>query len=148
MEDRPRKRRLIGEINVVPLIDVMLVLLVIFMATAPLLTQGVKVELPRASAEPLPPSTRSPPLILSIDRAGQRYLNTSADPEQPLGQDELRAQVAAALATDPDRDVLLQADLAVPYEHVMGAMVLLQRAGAHRLGFLADPAVEEVQRTP
>ena len=98
MEDAPRKRRLIGEINVVPLIDVMLVLLVIFMATAPLLTQGVNVELPRASAEPLPPSAeRSPPLILSIDRAGQRYLNTSQDPERPLAEPELRTQVAAAL---------------------------------------------------
>jgi biopolymer transport protein TolR len=148
MDDRPRKRRLIGEINVVPMIDVMLVLLVIFMAPAPLLTQGVKVELPRASAEPLPPSTRSPPLILSIDQAGQRYLNTSRDPEQPLAQDELRAQVMAALVADPERDVLVQADRQVAYEHVMGAMVLLQGAGAHRLGFLADPAVIDAQQTP
>ena len=138
MEDAPRKRRLIGEINVVPLIDVMLVLLVIFMATAPLLTQGVQVELPRASATPLPPSQRGPPLIVSIDREGQRYLNTSRDPEQPLDASDLRAQVAAALSVEPQRDVLLQADGRVPYEHVMGAMVLLQGAGAARLGFLAD----------
>ncbi len=139
MEDAPRKRRLIGEINVVPLIDVMLVLLVIFMATAPLLTQGVQVELPRASATPMPPSQRSPPLILSIDREGLRYLNTSLDPQQPLGATELQSQVSAALAADPGRDVLLQADRAVAYEHVMSAMVLLQGAGAARLGFLADP---------
>jgi biopolymer transport protein TolR len=143
MEEAPRKRRLMGEINVVPLIDVMLVLLVIFMATAPLLTQGVQVDLPRASATPMPPSQRGPPLILSIDREGRRYLNTSRDPELPLGTDELRAQVAAALAANPERDVLLQADRAVAYDHVMNAMVLLQGAGAARLGFLADPLVNE-----
>jgi len=148
MEDAPRKRRLIGEINVVPLIDVMLVLLVIFMATAPLLTQGVKVELPRASAEPLPSSTqRSPPLILSVDRNGQRYLNTSQDPERPLSEEELRVQVLAALKVDPERDVLVQADGRVAYQHVMGAMVLLQGAGARRLGFLSAP-LEEAQRSP
>lgn len=143
MEEAPRKRRLMGEINVVPLIDVMLVLLVIFMATAPLLTQGVQVDLPRASATPMPPSQRGPPLILSIDCEGRRYLNTSRDPELPLGTDELRAQVAAALAANPERDVLLQADRAVAYDHVMNAMVLLQGAGAARLGFLADPLVNE-----
>ena len=148
MEDAPRKRRLIGEINVVPLIDVMLVLLVIFMATAPLLMQGVQVQLPRASATPLPPSQRGPPLIVSIDREGQRYLNTSRDPEQPLDAGELRTQVAAALEADPQRDVLLQADGRVPYEHVMGAMVLLQGAGAARLGFLADPLANGAPRSP
>jgi biopolymer transport protein TolR len=149
MEDAPRKRRLIGEINVVPLIDVMLVLLVIFMATAPLLTQGVQVELPQASAMPLPPrSQRAPPLILSIDREGLRYLNTSRDPERALEEDELREQVSAALAADPERDVLLQADRRVEYEHVMRAMVLLQAAGAGRLGFLADPAFSATRRGP
>jgi biopolymer transport protein TolR len=129
------------------MIDVMLVLLVIFMATAPLLTQGVQVELPRASAEPLPPSNqRSPPLILSIDREGLRYLNTSRDTGLPLGEDELREAVAAALAVDPQRDVLLQADRRVEYAHVMSAMVLLQDAGAARLGFLADPPPREDRR--
>jgi biopolymer transport protein TolR len=139
MEDAPRKRRLVGEINVVPLIDVMLVLLVIFMATAPLLTQGVQVELPRASASPLSQTQRSPPLIVSIDREGRRYLNTSRDPEQALGDAELRAQVAAALAAEPGRQVLLKGDRHAAYEHVFAAMVLLQGAGATQLGFLADP---------
>ena len=148
MEDAPRKRRLIGEINVVPLIDVMLVLLVIFMATAPLLTQGVQVELPTASATPLAQTQRSPPLILSIDSEGLRYLNTSREPERPLAQDELSAQVGAALGADPQRDVLLQADRRVPYEHVMGAMVLLQRSGATQIGFLTDPAFNEAQPPP
>jgi biopolymer transport protein TolR len=149
MDEAPRKRRLIGEINVVPMIDVMLVLLVIFMATAPLLTQGVQVELPKASAEPLQPANqRSPPLILSIDREGLRYLNTSRNAEQPLDEDELRQAVGSALAIDPQRDVLLQADRRVPYEHVMTAMVLLQSAGAARLGFLADPPPRGNRRRP
>jgi biopolymer transport protein TolR len=147
MEDAPRKRRLIGEINVVPMIDVMLVLLVIFMATAPLLMQGVQVELPQASARPLPPSNqRSPPLILSIDRQGLRYLNTSRDAERPLDEDELRAAVSAALTVDPQRDVLIQGDRHVEYAHVMTAMVLLKDAGAARLGFLAEPPPQEDRR--
>jgi biopolymer transport protein TolR len=104
----------------------------------------VQVELPQASAEPLPPSNqRSPPLILSIDREGLRYLNTSRDTERPLEEAQLREAVTAALAVDPQRDVLLQADRRVEYAHVMSAMVLLQDAGAARLGFLADPPRED-----
>jgi biopolymer transport protein TolR len=148
MEDAPRKRRLIGEINMVPLIDVMLVLLVIFMATAPLLTTGVQVELPKAGAEPLPPTNqRSPPLILSIDREGRHYLNTSRDAERPLDEEELRAAVVAALAADPARDVLLRGDVGTEYGNVMTAMVLLQQAGATRLGFVDEPP-PEVRRQP
>jgi biopolymer transport protein TolR len=143
MEGAPRKRRLIAEINVVPLIDVMLVLLVIFMATAPLLKQGVRVDLPQATARPLPVTTeRSPPLILSIDSEGRRYLNISSDAERALDEAALNGAVSAALAEEPDRDVLLQADRRVAYEHVMSAMVLLQSAGATKLGFLADPPEE------
>ncbi|HTQ36583.1 MAG TPA: protein TolR [Steroidobacteraceae bacterium] len=135
----PRKRRLIGEINVVPLIDVMLVLLVIFMATAPLLTQGVKVELPQASSQPLPQSqTPEPPVVLTIDRDGRRFLNIGAT-GQPLADDELREAVRAALAADPRRDVLIRADTHVAYGGVIGAMVLLQAAGAAHLGFVTEP---------
>ncbi len=140
MDAAPRKRRLIGEINVVPLIDVMLVLLVIFMATAPLLTQGVKVELPKASSQPFPQSQkREPPVVLSIDRAGQRFLNVGGSPDQPLADGPLQQAVRAALAADADRDVLIRADTEVPYGKVVGAMVLLQGAGAARLGFVTDP---------
>ncbi len=140
MESAPRKRRLIGETNVVPLIDVMLVLLVIFMATAPLLTQGVKVELPQASAQPLPQSqTREPPVVLSIDRNGRRFLNIGSEADKPLLDEELQQAVQAALAADPDRDVLIRADTLVNYGHVIGAMVLLQKVGAARLGFVTEP---------
>jgi len=139
MEGAPRRRRLIGEINVVPLIDVMLVLLVIFMATAPLLTQGVQVELPQAAARPISQQQRSPPLIITIDREGRRYLNISTDPERALDEDELRSAVGAVLQAEPERDVLLKGDQRAAYGDVLGAMALLQSAGAARLGFLADP---------
>jgi biopolymer transport protein TolR len=140
MEAAPRKRRLIGEINVVPMIDVMLVLLVIFMATAPLLTQGVKVDLPEASANSLPQSqAREPPVVLTIDRDGQRFLNVG-DASRALADDELQQAVRAALATDPQRDVLIRGDTNVPYGRVIGAMVLLQGAGAAKLGFVTEPA--------
>jgi biopolymer transport protein TolR len=140
MEAAPRKRRLMGEINVVPLIDVMLVLLVIFMATAPLLTQGVKVELPEASARSLPQSqTREPPVVLTIDRDGQRFLNVGNEGQRPLDDAELQQIVSAAMSADPDRDVLIRADTEVPYGRVIGAMVLLQGAGAAKLGFVTDP---------
>jgi biopolymer transport protein TolR len=140
MESAPRKRRLIGEINVVPLIDVMLVLLVIFMATAPLLTQGVKIELPQASSQPLPQSqTREPPVVLTIDRNGRRFLNIGSEADKVLLDEELQQAVQAALAADPNRDVLIRADTLVNYGHVIGAMVLLQKVGAARLGFVTDP---------
>jgi biopolymer transport protein TolR len=140
MEAAPRKRRLMGEINVVPLIDVMLVLLVIFMATAPLLTQGVKVELPEASADSLPQSqTREPPVVLTIDRDGQRFLNIGNELQRALDDDELQQIVTEAMGVDPQRDVLIRADTEVPYGRVITAMVLLQSSGAAKLGFVTDP---------
>src|SRR6188768_583713 len=83
---RSRGRKLMGEINVVPYIDVMLVLLIIFMVTAPMLSQGIKVDLPQASAEPIPPADLEP-LLLSVDRAGAMYLNIG-DPKQSLTDDK------------------------------------------------------------
>ena len=150
MEGSPRKRRLIGEINVVPLIDVMLVLLVIFMATAPLLKQGVKVELPKVGAEPLPPQSpkAQPPVILSIDGQGRLFLNTGPKPDAALSDAELLTGMQRALAADPTRAVLVRADEHVPYGRVMAAMVVLQTAGASKLGFLADPLPEETVTAP
>jgi biopolymer transport protein TolR len=149
MDAAPRKRRLIGEINVVPMIDVMLVLLVIFMATAPLLTQGVKVELPKAGAEPLPVrSQKEPPLILSINSEGQRFLNTGTRTDEALEDAQLLQSVRTALAADAGRDVLIRADTRVPYGRVVGAMVIMQSAGATKLGFLTDPLPQEAARKP
>jgi biopolymer transport protein TolR len=149
MEAAPRKRRLMGEINVVPLIDVMLVLLIIFMATAPLLTQGVKVDLPKAGAKPLPPSReREPALVLSIDRQARMFLNVGRTPDKALDDAALEAGVAKAMSAAPERDVLIKADTSVPYGRVVSAMVILQRAGASKVGFLTAPLPEAGGRRP
>ena len=132
-----RGRRLMGEINVVPYIDVMLVLLIIFMVTAPMLSQGIKVDLPRAAAEPIEPDDLEP-LLLSVDAAGQMYLNLG-DPEQALGEERLLELASASLRREPERPVLVKADRAVPYGRVVEGMVLLQRAGARKVGFVTDP---------
>ena len=134
-----RGRRLMGEINVVPYIDVMLVLLIIFMITAPLLTQGVKVNLPKAHAEPLPANTAKDPVVLSVDAQGQLFLNIASDPRTALDSDAVLAQVSAALQGDPERAVVVKADKSVSYGVVMQAMVLLQRAGASKVGMATDP---------
>jgi biopolymer transport protein TolR len=134
------KRRLMGEINVVPYIDVMLVLLIIFMITAPLLTQGVKVDLPKAGAEPLDPrDVKTEPLVLSIDRTGRLFLNVGAQPQRPIDDDTALVRATAALRREPARTVLVKGDQAVNYGRVVQAMVLLQKAGARKVGFLTDP---------
>jgi biopolymer transport protein TolR len=141
MAQTQRRRRLMGEINVVPYIDVMLVLLIIFMVTAPLLTQGIKVELPKSGAEPLALKNKQneKPLVLSIDSAGRLYLNVGAEPNQPVDEQVLLARATAMLRRAPDVDVLVKGDSAVAYGKVVNAMVLLQQAGAKKVGFLTDP---------
>ncbi|MEO0998541.1 MAG: protein TolR [Pseudomonadota bacterium] len=140
----PKKRRLLGEINVVPYIDVMLVLLIIFMVTAPLLTQGIEVELPKASAKPLDRSLTEDdlPLVLSIDADGNLYLNVGADDNSPIVPAEVVRQTTIVLRTRPETPVLVKADHAVDYGRVVTGMVLLQRGGAERVGFITDPLDE------
>jgi len=139
-----RKRRLMGEINVVPYIDVMLVLLIIFMVTAPLLTQGIEVELPKASAKPLDRSLTEDdlPLVLSVDAEGRLYLNVGSDDSTSIKPAEVIRQTEIVLRTRPDTPVLVKADTAVAYGRVVTAMVLLQRGGAERIGFITDPLDE------
>ena len=134
-----QKRKLMGEINVVPYIDVMLVLLVIFMVTAPLLTQGIEVELPKAGAEPIPDAANEIPLVLSVDRDGNLYLDVGDDEDKPVGAKEVVAQVRNVLTANPDIAVLVKADRSVEYGYVVGAMVLLQQGGADTVGFVTDP---------
>lgn len=136
---RSGKRQLMGEINVVPYIDVMLVLLIIFMVTAPMLTQGIKVELPKAGAEPLDPAEGNDPLILSVDADGNLYLNVGDDEDKPLEPERIVKLAAVVLKRNPETPVLVKADFRVAYGDVVTAMVLLQRAGAQKLGFLTDP---------
>jgi biopolymer transport protein TolR len=141
-----------AEINVVPYIDVMLVLLIIFMVTAPLLTQGVQVELPDANAQPIDPELLKDrePLVLSVDRDGRYYLNIGGDEDSPVNEAEVARRATAVLARDAATPVLVKADERVPYGSVVRGMVLLQQAGATRIGFLTDPkamrALEELER--
>ena len=145
---RTRNRKLMGEINVVPYIDVMLVLLIIFMITAPLLTQGIKVDLPDAGAEPLDPDMlkRHEPLVLSVDKRGQMYLNIGRNEDSPVDEATILARAAAVLRRDPETPVLVKADESVAYGRVVTAMVLLQRAGAEKVGFITDPLDEPLRR--
>lgn len=130
-------KRLVADINVVPYIDVMLVLLVIFMVTAPLLQQGVSVDLPQASAKALP-STEKEPIVVSVDKEGRLYLNISETPSAIIDSHGLIARVTADLENHPKRKVLVKADKQVDYGKVIGAMVLLQKAGAPSVGLVTQ----------
>lgn len=132
-----KKRRPVSEINVVPYIDVMLVLLIIFMVTAPLVTQGVKVDLPKAEAEPLSDDSK-PPIIASVDAKGQYYLNFGDAQDQAMSAVDLATLVAAQLRIDPLTPVVVKGDGAVAYNQVVQLMVLLQRAGAPSVGLMTD----------
>lgn len=136
-----RRRRLMAEINVVPYIDVMLVLLIIFMITAPLLKEGVKVDLPDAGAKPIDSDflAKHEPLILTIDSRGRLYINFGPNQERPAAEATVSSRTAALLRRDPQTPVLVKADTTVPYGVVVRAMVLLQSAGASKVGFLTDP---------
>lgn len=136
MKPRRQKRKRISDINVVPYIDVMLVLLIIFMVTTPLLSQGVKVDLPKAAAKVLP--NQNVPIIVSVDAKGNYYLNINATPEAPISGNDLTAQVADALQKNQDRKVYVRADQSVDYGKVIAAMVLLQQAGAGSVGLMTD----------
>jgi biopolymer transport protein TolR len=130
----------------VPYIDVMLVLLIIFMITAPLLTQGITVELPRAGAETLDPNLLqdNEPVVLSIDRDGLLYLNIGDDAETPIDEQTVIERTSAVIRRNAQTPVLVKADQAVPYGRVVTGMVLLQQAGAEKVGFLTDPVeIEE-----
>jgi biopolymer transport protein TolR len=134
-----KKRKLMAEINVVPYIDVMLVLLIIFMVTAPLLTQGIKVELPKAGAEPIEDVSNQPPLVVSVDAEGNLFINVGDNEDEPATGRDIVARVAAVLRNRPNTPVLVKADRAVAYGNVVGAMVLLQQGGAENVGFVTDP---------
>jgi len=134
-----QKRKLMGEINVVPYIDVMLVLLVIFMVTAPLLTQGIEVDLPKANSEPIKEVPNHQPLVLSVDADGNLYINVGDDEDEPTTGKDVVARVGAILRNRPETPILVKADRAVPYGRVVGAMVLLQQGGAESIGFVTDP---------
>jgi|TARA_B110000902_G_C14082805_1_gene503855 biopolymer transport protein TolR len=133
-----KRRRPVSEINVVPYIDVMLVLLIIFMVTAPLITQGVKVDLPKAEAQPLEEELK-PPLVASVDAQGQYFLNVGDSQQEPMSAIDLATLVAAHLQVEPNTPIVVKGDGAVAYSQVVQLMVLLQRAGAPSVGLMTSP---------
>jgi len=137
MERKRRKRKPVAEINVVPYIDVMLVLLVIFMVTAPLLMQGVEVDLPQAPTEPVS-NQDSEPLIVSIKSGGSLFLNLGADTEQELTLATVKTRVAAVLRRNPEKPVLVWGDRNVAYGEVVSLMASLQQAGAPSVGLVTE----------
>lgn len=138
MQYQRKKRRLNSDINVVPYIDVMLVLLIIFMATATVVVQGVKVDLPQATAKALP-EEKSVPLIASVKADGTYYLTVGDNPREELSQQELADLVAAHLQLNPETPVMVKGDRTVSYDHILQLMVTLQGAGAPSVGLMTDP---------
>ena len=132
-----RRRRMLAEINVVPYIDVMLVLLVIFMVTAPMLMQGVEVNLPDADAAPVKEQDAEP-LIVSINDRGELFLNLGANEKQALELATIRQRVAAVLRRTPEKPVLVWGDQRVAYGDVVVVMAALQEAGAPTVGLVTE----------
>ncbi len=135
---RRRSRRHVAEINVVPYIDVMLVLLVIFMITAPLLKTGVDVQLPQEQAESLN-SAQQDPLILTVTADGSLFLNVGDSPDEAIDRDVALQLASAVMRQQPDKRVLVAGDNEVPYGRVVAAMAILQAAGAGDIGLMTEP---------
>ncbi|OMH38774.1 protein TolR [Motiliproteus sp. MSK22-1] len=134
---RKNRRKLNAEINVVPYIDVMMVLLVIFMITAPMLTQGVDVELPKVGAEPVDNRDQEP-LIVSVTASGEYFIDVGGDPKQAVSLDDVGSRVSKILNTNPQKLVLVRGDKSVNYERVVELMVVLRQSGAPSVGLVTE----------
>jgi biopolymer transport protein TolR len=135
-----RRRKPMSQINVVPYIDVMLVLLVIFMVTAPMFNQGVQVDLPQAPSEPIKNfMEQQEPFIVSVDALGKIYVNQSATPDQALNFEEFQQQAAGLLASQAQKQAYVKGDSNVQYGNVMRVMVVLQQAGVSSVGLISQP---------
>ncbi len=131
------KRKLNAEINVVPYIDVMMVLLVIFMITAPMLTQGVDVELPKVGAEPVANEDEEP-LVVSVTAAGEYFINVGGDPLKAVSLADVGSRVEKILTTNPSKQIMVRGDKAVSYEKVVELMAALQGSGAPSVGLVTE----------
>ncbi len=131
-----KKKRMMSEINVVPYIDVMLVLLIIFMVTAPLLSTGVTVNLPQAGSEPLA-ADEEEPFVITVDEQGRYFLND--DEDEVASEREIEIKARAVLQRNPGLPFLVRGDRKANYEYVVQAMVLLQKAGVDSVGLVTDP---------
>ena len=137
-----KRRRPVAEINVVPYIDVMLVLLIIFMVTTPIVTQGIKVNLPQASSEVFAANSK-PPVVASIDADGDYFLDVgSSSSSETLDLEEISIRVVAIIQLEPERSVVVKADRSIAYEKVIQLMVTLQGSGVSSVGLMTDSPEE------
>ena len=134
---RLRKRKLKSEINVVPYIDVMLVLLIIFMVTAPLLNLGVDVDLPNSNARGL--QTKKDPVLVTVDSTGHYTLKLPESGRKAVDAAQLDAEIRSLVATNPDIAVFVAGDVKASYDTVYTAMVLLQSAGVEKISLMSKP---------
>jgi biopolymer transport protein TolR len=142
-----QRRKPMAEINVVPYIDVMLVLLIIFMITAPMLTQGVKVDLPTAAANPVePPDDNTEPLVISVDAEGLYYIAVGDKQDEPVDVQTLATKVQAVLRRNAKTPVMVKGDSAVNYGQVVTLMVHLQQAGAPSVGLITQQPEQSTQK--
>ncbi len=137
MKQRVRKRP-ISDINVVPYIDVMLVLLVIFMITTPLLSQGVKIDLPQVPSEPLQTEQNKAPVLINVDAEGNFFINYGENPDKPISAQDLAHRVNALLKYHPGIPVVVGGDKNVRYGRVVGLMALLQSSGVPSVGIITE----------
>ncbi len=135
-----KKRKLKAEINVVPYIDVMLVLLIIFMVTAPLLNLGVDIELPQSSAAPM--EQKQDPVIVEVTQDGRYYLTIEGQAAQEMEAVNLQEKIAAFVRQNPKTPVLIAGDRRVDYGTIYAGMTLLQQAGVARVGLMSQPSQE------
>lgn len=126
-------RRAMAEINVTPLVDVMLVLLVIFMVTAPMMQQGVQVNLPKADTKAMTPAEET--VIVTVDKSGKLFIN-----KDEVSATELRTRLTSMFATRAKKEVFLKADAGVPYGEVVRTMADIKGAGIERLGMVTEPS--------
>lgn len=143
MSRRCKKRRVMAEMNVVPYIDVMLVLLVIFMVTAPMMQAGVQIDLPNADASTLETDSSQGPLYIAVDEMGVITLEDGTDVSSELSESELTSQITGQLGEKGTRPVYIRADSNVPYKQIMQVMVAAQKAGAKKIGLMAEPATSK-----
>jgi biopolymer transport protein TolR len=141
---RRRRRKLKAEINVVPYIDVMLVLLIIFMVTAPLLNLGVDIQLPQSKAKAI--QNDKEPAVVSVDKDGKLYLTLGPAQREPIEPQALVAKVSAFVRENPDLQVLVAGDARADYGRVYDAMVLLQQGGVAKVGLMSQPERAEGAR--
>lgn len=135
---KPQRRKPMSEINVVPYIDVMLVLLVIFMVTAPLMTQGIKVDLPDASSEPMDVNENEPVLVVSV-KADKTYYMNVGDDEEAVALGDIADRAAKIMKANPDIKVMVEGDQNLEYGVVVNLMNILQAAGAQSVGLITEP---------